>query len=231
MIHSPRRERGSDDARPLSRPRAVIFDWDNTLIDSWSAIQDAQNHTLVAFNMRPWTLEETRQRVRGSMRETYPRLFGEKWEEAGKVFHRRFMERHLENMVPLPDAEDMLATLSELGLYLAVVSNKKGDVLRTEVAHLNWSRYFSRVVGAQDAVRDKPSPEPVMLALDGSNIASREDVWFVGDTDVDLECAVRAGCVPVLLRETVPEAKEFIDYPPVVHVSGCLTLSKVLQTL
>ena len=231
MMHSPIRECGLIAVRPLSRPRAVIFDWDNTLVDSWSAIQDAQNHTLVAFGMRPWTLEEVRQRVRGSMRETYPVLFGNKWEDAGKLFHRRFTEQHLENMKPLPDAEAMLTALTELGLYLSVVSNKKGDVLRAEVAHLNWSRYFSRIVGAQDAVRDKPSPEPVMLALDGSDIASREDVWFVGDTDVDLECAVRAGCVPVLLREMAPQSKEFVDYPPVVHVSGCLTLSKVLQTL
>lgn len=59
----------------LTRPKAILFDWDNTLVDSWAAIQDAQNHTLTAFGLEPWTLEETRQRVRGSMRDTYPQLF------------------------------------------------------------------------------------------------------------------------------------------------------------
>ena len=51
------------------RPRAIVFDWDNTLIDSWHAILDAQNHTLTSFGLEPWTLEQTRERVRGSMRE------------------------------------------------------------------------------------------------------------------------------------------------------------------
>ena len=49
--------------REPQRPQAIIFDWDNTLIDSWYAILDAQNHTLTAFGLEPWTLEETRERV------------------------------------------------------------------------------------------------------------------------------------------------------------------------
>lgn len=227
----PADDRGATQARRLSRPRAVLFDWDNTLIDSWAAIQDAQNHTLVKFGMEPWTADEIRVRVRGSMRDTYPRLFGNRWEEAGREFHRRFAERHLENLTPLAGAEALLADLSVAGLYLAVVSNKRGDYLRAEVERLQWSRYFTRVVGAQDAARDKPAPEPVRLALHGSGIDPGEDVWFVGDADVDLECASRAGCIPVLLRDKEPGPAEFAECPPVVHVSGCLTLSKVLRTL
>ncbi len=215
----------------LSHPKAVLFDWDNTLIDSWAAIQDAQNHTLVKFGLPPWTSEEIRGRVRGSMRDTYPHLFGDRWEEAGREFHRRFAERHLENLKPLAGAEALLAELCAAGIYLAIVSNKRGDYLRAEVKQLQWSSYFARVVGAQDASRDKPAPEPVHLALNGSGIDPGEAVWFVGDADVDLECARRAGCIPVLLRESAPGPAEFATCPPVVHVSGCLTLSKVLRTL
>lgn len=219
------------DRRRLVRPRAVLFDWDNTLIDSWAAIQDAQNHALTSFGLEPWTLEETRVRVRGSMRDTYPVLFGDRWEDAGRVFYQRFAERHLENLTPLAGAETLLAELQTGGIYLAVVSNKRGDYLRAEVEALRWSQYFARVVGAQDASRDKPAPDPVLMALDGSGVEPGESVWFVGDADVDLECATRAGCIPVLLRDTEPGASEFPNCPPVVHVSGCLTLSKVLQTL
>lgn len=216
---------------PLPRPRAVVFDWDNTLIDSWHAIQDAQNHTLQAFGLQPWTLEETRQRVRGSMRDTYPALFGTRWREAGEVFYRRFEERHMQTLRPLPGAEALLCELVEQGLYLAVCSNKKGDYLRQEAHHLGWSRFFGRIVGAFDAPRDKPAPDPVLLALDGSGIAPGWEVWFAGDADIDLQCAINAGCVPVLVREQPPEADEFAPHPPAVHVDGCMTLSKVLGNL
>ena len=222
---------GTRDIAGLERPRAVIFDWDNTLIDSWHAILDAQNHTLVAFGLEPWTLEETRQRVRGSMRESFPALFGARWREAGEVFYRRFTERHLQALQPLPGAAALLEELHGSGLYLAVVSNKKGDYLRMEAAHLGWERYFGRIVGAFDAARDKPAVHPVRLALEGSGIEPGSSVWFAGDADIDLECAVNAGCIPVLLRETSPEPGEFNSYPPVIHVGCCLELSKVLRNL
>ena len=216
---------------PLTRPRAILFDWDNTLIDSWGAIQDAQNHTLVAFGLEPWTLEETMVRVRGSMRDSYPQLFGERWLEAGEVFYRRFEERHMENLMPLTGAEEMLAALFGAGIYLGVVSNKKGDYLRAEAARLGWERYFGRIIGAFDAERDKPATDPVVLALAGSGIEPGPDVWFAGDACIDLDCATRAGCVPVLVRPVPPLDGEFAAFPPALHVSGCMTLCKVIETL
>jgi phosphoglycolate phosphatase len=209
----------------------VIFDWDNTLIDSWPTIHDAQNHTLAAFGMEPWTLEETRRRVRGSMRDSFPALFGERWEEAGEVFYARFAARHIETLEPLPGAEEMLETLQAAGLYLAVVSNKVGRYLRAEAAHLGWERYFGRLVGAFDAPRDKPAIDPVAMALEGSSTVPSPAVWFVGDADIDLECATNAGCIPVLARNKPPEPGEFTAHPPALHVDGCMALSKVLRNL
>lgn len=213
----------------LPRPEAIVFDWDNTLIDSWAAIHDAQNHVLVHFGMRPWSLEETRRRVRGSMRDAFPALFGARWREAGEVFYDRFTARHLETLSPLPGAEELLEALSRAGIYLAVVSNKKGDYLRMEASHLGWERYFGRMVGAFDASHDKPAAEPVELALSEGGIAPNPGVWLVGDADIDLECAVNAGCTPVLVRGEEPRPDEFAAYPPAAYVKDCVTLCKLVR--
>ena len=69
-----------------SRPRAILFDWDNTLIDSWPTIVDALNATFEAFNMAPWTMIEAQARVAKSMRDSFPALFGDEWRAAGEVF-------------------------------------------------------------------------------------------------------------------------------------------------
>jgi phosphoglycolate phosphatase len=217
--------------REPQRPQAIIFDWDNTLIDSWYAILDAQNHTLTAFGLEPWTLEETRERVRGSMRDSFPALFGARWRQAGEVFYRRFTERHMQTLQPLPGAAALLEELHRNGLYLAIVSNKKGDYLRKEAAHLRWDRFFGRIVGAFDTPRDKPAVDPVHLALDGSGIQPGSAVWFAGDADIDLECALNAGCVPVLLREIAPQPGEFDAHAPAIHVNCCLELSNMLRNL
>ncbi len=212
-------------------PKAVIFDWDNTLIDSWASIHDAQNHTFEWFGLPTWTMEETRLRVRGSMRDTFPQIFGDRWREAGDVFYQRFEERHLHTLSPLPGAEQLLRKLFAAEYYLAVVSNKKGDYLREEASKLGWDRYFRRIIGAFDAARDKPAPEPVMMALHGSGVDAGRDVWFVGDADVDMACAVNADCTPVLLRDDGPRHGEFDGCHPALHVKDCFMLSKVFEKM
>ena len=215
----------------LGPPQAVLFDWDNTLIDSWAAIQDAQNYTLSYFGLKPWTMEEVRVRVRGSMRDTFPSIFGERWREAGEVFYARFTEHHLDALKPLPGAEEMLRSLQVSGVYLGVVSNKKGDYLRAEAARLGWEGYFGSIVGAFDAAKDKPATDPVLLALAGSGIAQGHSVWFAGDTDIDLECACNAGCLPVLVRDAPPGPGEFADHPPALHVPDCIALLNFVRSL
>lgn len=213
------------------RPHAILFDWDNTLVDSWAVIHDATNVTLTAFGCQPWTLDETRARVRKSMRDSFPLLFGERWREAAAVFQARFREIHIERLTPIAEAEGALARLKDAGVYLGVVSNKKGDILREEAAHLGWSPYFGRLVGATDATEDKPARAPVELALAGSGIAPGGRVWIAGDADIDMECAVVSGCVPVLVRSEPPAPDEFPDHPPRHHVAGCDALWRLVSTL
>jgi phosphoglycolate phosphatase len=184
---------------PGTPPKALLFDWDNTLVDNWLSIVDAMNVTLVAMGHRPWSAEEARLRIRRSMREAFPLLFGDRWTDAQRIFYDRFEAAHLNALRPLPGADAMLERLRSAGLYLGVVSNKRGDLLRRESAHLGWDRHFGRVVGAGDAVQDKPAVDPVDLALDGSGILRGPEVWFVGDSPIDIDCARAAGCVAVLL--------------------------------
>jgi len=217
--------------KTLQKPKAILFDWDNTLVDSWAIILDAMNFTLKKYNMKPWTLDETRQRVRKSMRNSFPQLFGEEWQQAADVFYSRFDEIHITMLNPLEGAAEMLSELSERGLYLAVVSNKRGEYLRKEASHLGWDRHFSRLVGALDAKNDKPSSDPVELALSDSKHKRGGGVWFVGDADIDLECAINADLAPILLRPEAPKVDEFKKYSPICHIVDCQALSKLVASL
>ena len=118
----------------------------------------------------------------------------------------------------------MLAALAETGRYLGVVSNKKGSILRREAAHLGWEPWFGRLVGAEDAAEDKPARAAVDLALEDSGLAAGPEIWFVGDTDIDMACAHAAGCTAILLREAAPALGEFGAHPPSRHAATCRDL-------
>jgi phosphoglycolate phosphatase len=219
----------------LARPTALLFDWDNTLVDSWAVIHAALNETFAAMGHPLWTRAETEARVRGSLRDTFPQIFGERWQQAEKTFYDAFGRVHLEQLTPLPGAHDLLRELAEAGYYLGVVSNKRGHFLRLEAERLGWHRHFHRLAGAGDAARDKPCREHVDHALgvgtDRPGPQAGPDVWFVGDADIDMVCARNAGCRAILVRATPPSAEERATAAPDLHFPDLAALAAHLRRL
>ena len=91
----------------MARPRAVLFDWDNTLVNTWPTIVECYNNTFTALGLPLWTTQEVKDRAHGSLRDHFPKLFGERAGEAEKVFYETFSRIHLERLEPLPGAADL----------------------------------------------------------------------------------------------------------------------------
>ena len=182
----------------LPKPKAIIFDWDNTLVDTWPIIHDSLVETFEHMGEEAWSFEETKAKVGKSMRDHFPEIFGDKWEEAGDIYVSKYRENHLEALAPLPDVIEMLEFVAGTDLFRAVVSNKQGPTLRREAEHIGWDKYFHKLVGANDASRDKPFADPALLALKGSGITPGKNVWFVGDSTPDVDCAKAAGLTPII---------------------------------
>jgi phosphoglycolate phosphatase len=122
-----------------------------------------------------------------------------------------------------PCAEDVLREAAKAGIYLGVVSNKTGKYLRAEADHLGWTGLFGRLVGAQDAVRDKPAADPIHLALRDSGIPAGPDVWFVGDAPIDVTCGRAAGCTTVFVG-AFPAQSAAVTHPADHTVADCKAL-------
>ena len=207
----------------MNAPKALIFDWDNTLVESWDAIHHALVVTFRAMGHEPWSLDETKARVRRSLRDAFPSLFGARWEEARQLYLDTFTATHLERIAPAEGAAALLGGLINDGHRLAVVSNKTGPVLRREAAHLGWTGFFTHLVGAGDAAADKPDAAPIRMALEGSGI-DPNNAWYIGDTALDMECAANAGCLGVLLGAIDHADPGFARFPPALQFPACAAL-------
>jgi phosphoglycolate phosphatase len=205
----------------LPKPRAILFDWDNTLVDTWPCIGRATNMTLEAMGHKPWNEAELRARVAGSLRDTFPAIYGDRWEEARDFFYKSFGEVHLDMLKVMQGAEDMLRAASDAGIYLGVVSNKTGKYLRAEAEHLGWNSLFGRLVGAHDAARDKPAPDPIHMALEASGIPAGPAVWFVGDAPIDVVCGRAAGCSTIFVGNPTAHGEALLSDAPDYIVADC----------
>jgi len=193
----------------VRRPLAIVWDWDNTLADGWPAIRAGLNAAFRDAGLPEWTPEEVRARVRHSLRESFPPLFGDRWERARDVFYAAVHATHLEVLEAMPDRAALLRRAAAIA-PMAVLSNKAGPLLRAEVAHLGWAPLFRALVGAGDAPADKPDPIPMRIACAACGVPAGPEVWYVGDNRLDMDAARRAGCIPVLLGDAAhdggPEA-------------------------
>ncbi|MBR0673114.1 HAD family hydrolase [Neoroseomonas soli] len=183
-----------------ARPTAILWDWDNTLVDGWAAIEAGLNAAFRAFGLPEWDRTQVLANVRRSLRESFPPLFGAEWEKAREIFYAEVRARHLDVVVPIPGAAAALAAAGRVARQ-GVVSNKQGPLLRAEAVHLGWAGHFGALVGAGDAVRDKPDAAPLLMALEALGVPPSPEVWYVGDTALDMQAARAAGCRAVLLGD------------------------------
>lgn len=213
----------------LAAPHAVLFDWDNTLVDTWPIIHRALNLTLVHMGHEEWSFEKVKNNTKKSMRDAFPELFGDRWEEAAKHYQQSYRSLNLQHLNELPGAEAMLQALKARGVFMGAVSNKKGDTLRTELAHIGWDKYFDVAIGAGDAARDKPAGDPALLALKDYTGLRGLHVWFVGDTSVDLGCAAEIGATAILYGEDEPVAALHEGFAFHAHVHDHAALTPLLM--
>lgn len=213
----------------MKRPPAILWDWDNTLVDGWAAIEAGLNATFRAFAMPEWDRTTVLARVRGSLRDTFPGMFGAEWERARDIFYAAVQDNHLEVVNPMPGTAEMLAAASCIA-PMGVVSNKQGSLLRAEAAHLGWAHHFDALVGAGDAAADKPDPAPMTMALAAMGVKAAPAIWYVGDTAMDMQAARRAGFIAVLLGDAAHDGG-IVTAAPDLHFADAFMLQCTLVAL
>lgn len=198
----------------LPKPKAVIFDWDDTIVDSWPMALQALNTALTSMGHEAWSDAEARRRCGPSARDLFQSVFGEQWVQADKIYYDTYKKIIAEDIRIHRHVEDILKMLAAEKVYMAVVSNKRGSLLREEAARIRFDSYFGRIVGAGDAAADKPDPAPVHMALQDSGIAPDRDVWFIGDSHADMICALNSGCTGILIETKTPPPEMLEKNPP-----------------
>jgi len=216
-----------DVTAPVIAPKALIFDWDDTITNNWWRVLSSMNKTLLKLGYSEWTEDEALRRLGPSARDLFPAVFGQEHaQEASDLYYSFIDELKGEGPRICDGAIEAVKVLAQTPLYLAVLSNKRADALRAEVALVGLTDCFSCIVGAGDAAEDKPGRAAVEKALEASKgIMPGPDVWFVGDSHIDMQCAHFNGLTAVLVETKPPPDEMLEDFRPHLRFAGCKDLS------
>lgn len=161
--------------------KAVFFDWDNTLVNTWPGILSATNAVLKHFGKSEISLEEVKIRARLSSREGFPQYFGENWQKALSLFYKK-IEENKDNIKLCEGAITFVEALKKTNKIIAIISNKRNDLLKSEVERFKIPSNL--ILGSGDTPFDKPNPEMGLVALKCLKLKPNQ-VVYVGDSITD----------------------------------------------
>lgn len=179
--------------------QAVLFDLDGTLTDTLADIAAAMNRALRLHGLPEWPVEAYRYLVGNGAKVLAQRCVRERTDmaEAVRQTYQAYYEAH--NLVrtrPYDGVQDMLAALVAQGMRLAVLSNKPDADTKAVVRHFFPDVAFDVVRGQLEGVPVKPDPAGALAVAAQMGLAPGAFL-YLGDTSVDMQCALAAGMHPV----------------------------------
>ena len=134
------------------RDRAVIFDLDGTLIDSFPGIASAYHHVLIQLELGDMKDADLRQFVGPSIQEAFQQHFGlsgARLEEGVRIFREHYGAKGLFQFSKYSGIDEMLLALRDQGFDLYIATSKLRTMATDIVEHARWTNLFTFVGGAE----------------------------------------------------------------------------------
>jgi HAD superfamily hydrolase (TIGR01549 family) len=170
------------------KPKAILFDLDGVLVDSFDAWLAALNDALKFYSHKELTKEEFIDRYWGhdlfdnikELNLTY---------EVGEACNK-FYKNHIEKIKIFPKTKETLLKLNNYKKGL--ITNTPKDSAVNVLKQFDIYRYFEIVLTSNDVKKSKPNPEIVIKSCKLLKL-NPEDIILVGDTKSDVEAGRAAG--------------------------------------
>ncbi|MET0700046.1 MAG: HAD family hydrolase [Mycobacterium sp.] len=181
-----------------SRPPAVLFDVDGTLIDSNYLHVHAWQRAFaeVGLPVEAWRIHRSIGMDGSTLVSTLSDDAAEEVQHQLKDLHDKHYRETTHLLKPLPGARELLRRVAELGLQVVLATSAPEDELAILREVLDSEDVISEVTSSEDVDTAKPEPDIVQIALDRAGVDADTAV-FVGDAVWDAKAA-RAAKVPII---------------------------------
>ncbi|MDH4283401.1 MAG: HAD-IA family hydrolase [Myxococcales bacterium] len=191
--------------------KTFLFDLDGTLLDSIDLILTSFHHTSRVHLGREFSDSHWLGGIGTPLRAQLSRMAASEEEldamlETYRIYN---LEHHDEMAKPYPGVVELVRRLHQRGANLALVTSKLRMGAERGLQLLDLEKELTVRVCADDVVRGKPHPEPVLKALGALGVPSAEAV-LIGDSAHDIYAGKSAGVVTAAVSWG-PFAREILE--------------------
>ena len=176
-----------------TRPAAVFFDLDGTLVDTADDLAAPVNHMREARGLKPLPLAEYRPFASAGSRGLLHIGLGATTDDPDyPALRTEFLNRYEQEIAVhsrlFDGMPELLAWLEANGIRWGVISNKLEYLVHRLVQQLGLGDRVALAYGGDTAPRAKPWPDPLKMALQETGLTARQCV-YIGDDLRDIQAA------------------------------------------
>ena len=214
--------------------KLVIFDLDGTLLNTIEDLAQAANYALEKNEFATHSMASYPFFVGNGVRRLITRVLPEDHRDEETINHllKDFLEFYNEHCTqytrPYDGMPELLSDLHDMGVRMAVASNKYQLAVDKIIGHYFPDINFVAVEGQREGVNIKPDPSVVFSILAKAQVA-KADTLYVGDSGVDMETARRACIDSVGVTWGFRPEKELNEYHANCIVNRPLDILDVVE--
>lgn len=202
--------------------KGIIFDLDDTLIDSLEVYTEALNQGTSGFNLKPVKKQEiaclldSGKRLNEILAVLFPETLSERSQQliCQEKIRNWYLEKGIAKVELKPGVRRILHSLKGQGFKVGIVTGRmtQGENKWTELKQLGISVFIDSMVTAAEAA---PKPAP-----DGLNKCVRElgllpgECIFIGDSRVDVLAGKNAGIKTIAVHNGISEKDSLSELKP-----------------
>ncbi len=171
----------------------ILFDLDGTLIDSTEAILESFHNSFDVYKTAHPSDEEIKALIGHPLDVMYRELGIDEemvWEYVN-TYKEHYRVISTQKTKLLENAFEAVTLASEIA-KIGIVTTKTGKYSQVLMEHFGMMDKFEVLIGREDVENPKPNAEPILKALESFDTKD-EEIWMVGDTEMDLLSAQNAG--------------------------------------
>lgn len=184
--------------------KLAIFDFDGTIVDSVQDVVIHLNEALSIHGFPTLTSDEYVKYLGGNVDEIVSLVLEDRSSpENIKLVKDTYLDIYYpskkENTIPFQKSREILHKLQDMGVALAINSNRFSDSIQTFVDRFFDDIDFLLIMGHDFDYPSKPDPYGVNEIIKKANV-SLEDVLYIGDSNTDIQTAKNAGVDCVIVK-------------------------------
>ena len=214
--------------------KLVIFDLDGTLLNTIEDLGQAANYALEHNGYATHSMASYPYFVGNGVRRLVTRVLPEDARDDENVdrvlgdFMKYYDEHCIDYTKPYNGMPELLQDLRDMGVMMAVASNKYQQAVSKIIPHYFPDINFIAIEGQKDGVNVKPDPSIVFSILAQARVP-KADALYIGDSGVDMETARRACIDSVGVTWGFRSKKELVEYQADVIVNNPVDIVGIVE--